>query len=126
MPKFKNSNETFWVILLVRKSPRNSNSEIKNLSKPSFEIFKDFDFLLFLGTHPNVNEGIVSATGCVVESSEECCGMKLDLAIKNCTDFTVYRLIPPPVCSIGYCAGHRLPCPEGLTSADGFTPCECK
>ena len=68
----------------------------------------------------------MSATGCVVESSEECCGMKLDLAIKNCTDFTVYRLVPPPICSIGYCAGHRLPCPEGLTSADGFTPCECK
>ena len=64
--------------------------------------------------------------GCVVESSEDCCGTQLELSIKNCSNFMVYHLVPPSVCSVGYCAGHRLPCPEGLTSPSGFTPCECK
>ena len=82
--------------------------------------------LIISGTHPNVGEGIVSATGCVVESSEDCCGTQLELAIKNCSNFMVYHLIPPTSCSVGYCAGHRLRCPEGLTSPSGFTPCECK
>ena len=83
--------------------------------------------LFFSGTHPNVGDGIVSAVGCVVESSEDCCGTQLNLAVKNCSaDIVVYHLVPPKICNIGYCAGHRLPCPEGLTSPSGFTPCECK
>ena len=84
-------------------------------------------YFIFSGTHPSVSDGIVPALGCVVESSEDCCGTQLNLAIKNCSaNFIVYHLVPPNTCSIGYCAGHRLPCPEGLTSPSGFTPCECK
>ena len=27
---------------------------------------------------------------------------------------------------MGYCAGEGLPCPDGLTSRNGYTPCNCK
>ena len=27
---------------------------------------------------------------------------------------------------MGYCAGEGLPCPDGLTSKNGYTPCNCK
>ena len=104
-----------------------NNPFYKDLKKfPSNWILITYS-LHFSGTHPSVTDGIVPALGCVVESSEDCCGTQLNLAIKNCSaNFMVYHLVPPNTCSIGYCAGHRLPCPEGLTSPSGFTPCECK
>ena len=89
-------------------------------------LVKKWKFFFISGTHPTVTDGIVPAVGCVVESSDECCGAQLNMAIKNCSIYVVYHLTPPPTCSVGYCAGHRLPCPEGLTSPSGFTPCECK
>ena len=27
---------------------------------------------------------------------------------------------------MGYCVGEGVPCPPGLASANGYTPCDCK
>ena len=71
-------------------------------------------------------EGAVEVVGCV-NRDLECCVAEIDLAVKNCSaGFVVYRLEPTPGCDMGYCAGQGLPCPKGLASDTGFTPCECK
>lgn len=71
-------------------------------------------------------EGIVSATGCI-NRDRECCISELPLQVKNCSaGFIVYHLEPTPTCSIGYCMGEGVPCPEGLASVNGYTPCDCE
>ncbi len=80
----------------------------------------------FPGSIPSVSDGITSVTGCI-NRDRECCIGELDLKVKNCTaGFVVYHLIPTPSCNMGYCAGQGVPCPKGLASKSGYTPCDCK
>ena len=93
-----------------------------------FEIFVSGDI-------PDVSDGIVSATGCI-NNGRECCVAELPIQVRNCSHsqgvdgngdgIVVYHLGPTPECNMGYCAGEGLPCPNGLSSRTGFTPCNCE
>ena len=37
-----------------------------------------------------------------------------------------FRLVPTPACNMGYCVGEGVPCPKGLASTNGYTPCDCE
>ena len=97
---------------------------------------ESYDLFLFLGEIPDAASGIVPATGCI-NNGRECCIAELPIKVRNCSRETqgsdsnsdgivVYHLGPTPECNMGYCAGEGLPCPDGLTSENGFTPCSCK
>ncbi|CAB3381945.1 Hypothetical predicted protein [Cloeon dipterum] len=75
------------------------------------------------GEIPKLDEGIVNSQGCV-HVDDDCCGHSMPILLKNCTDFIVYFLQPTPACDMAYCAGHMVPCPLGLESDTGFTPCQ--
>ena len=77
------------------------------------------------GEVPSVSAGSVDATGCITRD-RECCVAELPLRVRNCSSFVVYRLEPTPGCNMGYCVGDGVPCPKGLNSESGYTPCECK
>jgi hypothetical protein len=74
---------------------------------------------------PTVEEGAVPTTACI-NQDRECCVGELDIAVRNCSAWVAYRLVPTPACNMGYCVGEGVPCPEGLASANGYTPCDCK
>ena len=74
---------------------------------------------------PSVHQGIVASTACI-NQDRECCVAELDIAVRNCSSFVVYKLKPTPGCNMGYCVGEWVPCPSGLASSNGFTPCDCK
>lgn len=80
---------------------------------------------MFAGTVPSVAQGIVSSTACI-NQDRECCVGELDIAVRNCSQFVVYKLRPTPACNMGYCVGEGVPCPSGLASANGYTPCDCE
>jgi len=75
------------------------------------------------GTVPSVHQGIVATTACI-NQDRECCIGELDIAVRNCSSFVAYRLKPTPGCNMGYCVGEGVPCPEGLASSNGYTPCD--
>ena len=87
------------------------------------------------GEVPAASDGIVSATGCI-NNGRECCVSELPIQVRNCSSshgvdsrgdgIVVYHLGPTPECNMGYCAGEGLPCPNGLSSKNGYTPCNCK
>ena len=72
-----------------------------------------------------MSAGSVDATGCITRD-RECCVAELPLRVRNCSSFVVYRLEPTPGCNMGYCVGDGVPCPKGLNSESGYTPCECE
>ena len=72
-----------------------------------------------------MSAGSVDATGCITRD-RECCIAELPIRVRNCTNFVVYRLEPTPGCNMGYCVGDGVPCPVGLTSESGYTPCDCE
>jgi len=72
-----------------------------------------------------MSEGIVNSQGCV-HVDDDCCGHTMPILLKNCSAFVVYFLQPTPACDMAYCAGHMVPCPLGLESDTGFTPCQCE
>ena len=72
-----------------------------------------------------MSAGSVDATGCITRD-RECCVAELPLRVRNCSSFVVYRLEPTPGCNMGYCVGDGVPCPTGLNSESGYTPCECE
>ena len=74
---------------------------------------------------PSVHQGIVTTTACI-NQDRECCVAELDIAVRNCSSFVVYKLKPTPGCNMGYCVGEGVPCPSGLASSNGYTPCDCK
>lgn len=74
------------------------------------------------GDIPSEEEGIVEASGCI-NRDRECCIEELPMQVRNCSKFIVYHLEPTPTCSMGYCIGEGVPCPEGLASENGYTPC---
>lgn len=75
------------------------------------------------GTVPPVSAGIVETTACI-NQDRECCVGELSLAVRNCSSMVLYRLQPTPSCSMGYCVGEGVPCPSGLASTNGYTPCD--
>lgn len=75
------------------------------------------------GTVPSVHQGIMATTACI-NQDRECCIGELDIAVRNCSSFVAYRLMPTPGCNMGYCVGEGVPCPEGLASSNGYTPCD--
>ena len=103
----------------------------------SFSQNSTYNETLFLisGEVPAASDGIVSATGCI-NNGRECCVSELPIQVRNCSSsqgvdsrgdgIVVYHLGPTPECNMGYCAGEGLPCPNGLTSKNGYTPCNCK
>ena len=48
------------------------------------------------------------------------------LQVRNCSSFIAYHLVPTPGCNMGYCVGEGVPCPPGLASDNGYTPCDCE
>ena len=92
-------------------------------------MFHTTRYTLFLslisGEVPSVSAGSVDATGCITRD-RECCIAELPIRVRNCTNFVVYRLEPTPGCNMGYCVGDGVPCPVGLTSESGYTPCDCE
>ena len=81
--------------------------------------------LCLAGEVPPVSAGSIDATGCITRD-RECCIAELPIRVRNCSDFVVYRLEPTPGCNMGYCVGDGVPCPTGLNSESGYTPCECE
>lgn len=58
------------------------------------------------GSHPTVEEGIVSRTACAHWSSN-CCLWKKDMLVKACSGgYHVYRLQGTPDCDLRYCTDH--------------------
>lgn len=57
------------------------------------------------GTHPTIEEGIVSRTACA-HWSGNCCLWKTEVQVKACPgEFHVYRLQGTPMCNLRYCTG---------------------
>ena len=88
-------------------------------------VWLDLNLYNFAGTVPSVDQGIVATTACI-NQDRECCIGELDIAVRNCSTFVAYRLMATPGCNMGYCVGEGVPCPEGLASSNGYTPCDCK
>ena len=57
------------------------------------------------GGHPTVAEGAVRRKVCFHWSSG-CCQLSSNIRVRNCGAFYVYKLSPPPACSLRYC-GNR-------------------
>ncbi|XP_046406529.1 von Willebrand factor D and EGF domain-containing protein-like isoform X2 [Ischnura elegans] len=75
------------------------------------------------GQIPTATEGIVNSIGCG-HVGDDCCKVQLPILLKNCSTSVVYFLQPTPTCHMAYCAGYMVPCPRGLVSNTGFTPCQ--
>ena len=60
------------------------------------------------GQHPSIAEGIVTRTACVNFNNLHGGCIPISIKVKNCTDFFVYRLVPPYGCQMAYCAGMPL------------------
>ena len=58
------------------------------------------------GSHPSVEEGIVTRRVCYHWNSN-CCNWKNDIQIQNCGAFYVYRLVKTPVCWLRYCGNNE-------------------
>ncbi|XP_070541660.1 oncoprotein-induced transcript 3 protein-like [Ptychodera flava] len=60
---------------------------------------------------------------CISAGVNHCCSHQMDMMVKNCGRFNVYRLNPLPMCPAAYCAGDIEPCPPGFVSPNGgFQP----
>ena len=57
-----------------------------------------------LGTYPSVDDGIVPRTVCF-PWFQELCSWSTDISVRNCGEYLVFQLPPPPACALRYCAG---------------------
>lgn len=57
------------------------------------------------GTHPTLAEGAVEREVCFhwFAWRSDCCLFSTFIKVRNCGKFYVYKLRPPPVCSLRYC-----------------------
>lgn len=57
------------------------------------------------GTHPTLVEGAVERKVCFhwFDWMSDCCSFSTFIKVRNCGKFYVYKLRPPPVCSLRYC-----------------------
>ncbi|XP_070541063.1 oncoprotein-induced transcript 3 protein-like [Ptychodera flava] len=80
-------------------------------------------FPLYLdGSHPTVQDGIVSMNACA-DIAHLRCAKTYAIEVKNCSTFYVYNLVQPSSDGEAYCAGSELRCEEGYISPNGnFTP----
>ena len=67
------------------------------------------------GSHPSVAAGVVQRQVCFTRNSH-CCDWSTYISVRNCGGFFVYKLHPPPACSLRYC-GNGGPSTQG---ADTF------
>ncbi|XP_070535026.1 von Willebrand factor D and EGF domain-containing protein-like [Ptychodera flava] len=67
-------------------------------------------------------DNITVVEGCINKGGANCCDERINISVKNCGNFSVYKLKPVQDCPIGYCAGNREPCPPEKHSATGFQP----
>ena len=58
------------------------------------------------GAHPTVEEGVLNQTICY-HWSGNCCNWKNNINIRNCGDYYVYQLVPPPACPLRYCGNKQ-------------------
>ncbi|XP_076070431.1 pancreatic secretory granule membrane major glycoprotein GP2-like isoform X2 [Mytilus galloprovincialis] len=68
------------------------------------------------------NGNTVTRTTCKANYNSMCCEEKIDIQIKDCNCYFVYYLKPTTGCNSAYCFGNGLPCLDGMTSSNGFTP----
>ena len=54
------------------------------------------------GTHPTVDEGVVSRKVCF-SGYRNCCYRNVTINVRNCSSFFVYRLKPLSYCNSRYC-----------------------
>lgn len=54
------------------------------------------------GGHPTVADGKVVREVCFNTIVFGCCGKSLNIEVKNCTSYHVYKLISTPGCPLGY------------------------
>ncbi|XP_062588306.1 von Willebrand factor D and EGF domain-containing protein-like [Saccostrea cucullata] len=73
------------------------------------------------GTIPNVAEGVVNRTACMVTFLGQCTST-LGIKIRNCGEFRVYYLVKTNMMSSGYCIGDKVKCEEGFGSETGYSP----
>ena len=53
------------------------------------------------GGHPSVGDGVVSRQVCFYYSSS--CNYYVNIKVRNCGSFFVYKLKPTPTCNLRYC-----------------------
>ena len=58
------------------------------------------------GRHPTVEEGIVTREVCYHWNNKGCY-WKNDIRVRNCGNYYVYELQPPPVCNLRYCGNQN-------------------
>lgn len=54
------------------------------------------------GGHPTVAEGIATRKVCI-HVSGGCCDRSLNIKVKNCGSYYIYKLTAPPLCDVRYC-----------------------
>ncbi len=57
------------------------------------------------GDHPSVAEGKVTRTVCF-NGPLSCCNASVEIQIRNCSGFFVYKLVEVPSCPMRYCGAH--------------------
>ncbi|XP_078352356.1 uncharacterized protein LOC144637066 [Oculina patagonica] len=65
------------------------------------------------GDHPSVAEGKVTRTVCF-NGPLSCCNASVEIQIRNCSGFFVYKLVEVPSCPMRYCGAHELDVDECL------------
>uniref|UniRef100_A0A7M5WQE5 VWFD domain-containing protein n=1 Tax=Clytia hemisphaerica TaxID=252671 RepID=A0A7M5WQE5_9CNID len=82
------------------------------------------------GEHPDTVGEQKTLRACVQISKDSCCANSWNLDVKKCSadgkEFFVYNLQEVPGCAMSYCVGKETKCPQGESSATGFTPCSSK
>lgn len=73
------------------------------------------------GTFPVAGK-ITNVTACASNYDGDCCSNSVNIQIKNCSNYLVYNLVAVKSCPQRYCFGTEMPCPEGETSLNGFSP----
>ena len=59
------------------------------------------------GKHPTVAEKIVGRDACFSWTAS-CCQWIQRVFVRNCGEFYVYQLAPPPLCNMRYCGSNKL------------------
>ncbi len=57
------------------------------------------------GDHPSVDDGNVTRTVCF-HGHLSCCQASVEIEIRNCSGFFVYKLVEVPSCPMRYCGAH--------------------
>ena len=84
------------------------------------------------GHHPTARNTIEERQVCAnFGEPDDCCSWMATIGVMRCADpdqrnedYFVYRLQRPPGCSIAYCAGDRMPCPNNLVYNNRTQTCE--